>query len=58
MFIIILIHIVDGGRWLHFKGDGPANQGFWWSVRATPQVDKMKGGFLVDVNIRSSELWS
>lgn len=57
MFIIILIHIVDGDRGLHFKGDGPANQGFWWSVRA-PQVDKMKGGFLVDVNVRSSELWS
>ena len=41
-----------------FKGDGPANQGFWWSVRATPQVDKMKGGFFVDVNVRSLELWS
>jgi len=30
MFIIILIHIVDGDRGLHFKGDGPANQDFWW----------------------------
>jgi len=58
MFIIILIHIVDGDRGLHFKGDGPANQDFWWNVRATPQVDKMNGGFLVDVNVRSSELWS
>merc|ERR1712178_46450 len=51
----LLLHVLDGVRRLHIKGDGLARQGLDEDLHASAQTEhEVEGGLLLDVVVRKS----
>ena len=54
-WIDLLLHVVDGIRWLHFEGDGLASESLDGDLHASSQTQhQVQGGLFLDVVVQES----